>query len=141
MKIGEIILGVSFIVLIASLSYGFHNKQSWEGESLDIKPAPGFPEEIMKIVVNSCYDCHTGESQNQMARDAMDFLKWNEYKIAKKVQLLNKMHEVIKEKDMPPENYLSRNPEKKLSKEQVETIIKWTEEEADKLLEQAQEDL
>jgi len=135
MKIGELIVGASFIVLIASLSYGFHNKVVIEGEPADIKPTPGFPEEIMKIIVNSCYDCHTGESQNQKAKNTLDFLKWNEYKTSKKVQLLNKIDEVIKKENMPPEKYLNRNPEKRLSEEQVGIITKWTEEEADKLLE------
>ena len=135
MKIGEIILGASFIILIAGLSYGFHNKQSVKGERIDIQPTPGFPEEIMKIVINSCYDCHSGESQNQKAKSALNFSIWNEYKTAKKVQLLNKMHEVISEEQMPPGRYLNNNPEKKLSEEQVSVISKWTEEEADKLLE------
>ncbi len=135
MRLGEIILGVSFIVLIASLSYGFHDKEVNEGKSVDIEPTPGFPEEIMKIVVNSCYDCHTGDSENKKAKNALDFLKWNEYKTAKKIQLLNKMHDVLTEEDMPPEKYLNSNPEKKLSKEQLDTITKWTEEETDRMLE------
>ncbi len=135
MKLGEIILGVSFIVLIASLSYGFHDKEVNKVKSVDIEPTPGFPEEVMEIVVHSCYDCHTGESENQKAKDALDLLKWNEYKTAKKVQLLNKMHEVLSEEDMPPEKYLNSNPEEKLSKEQLKTITKWTEEETDKMLE------
>jgi molybdopterin-biosynthesis enzyme MoeA-like protein len=134
MKIGEIILGASFIILIAGLSYGFHNKQSWEVEPLDIQPTPGFPEEIMKIVINSCYDCHSGDSQNKMAKNALNFSIWSEYKTAKKVQLLNKMHEVIGEERMPPGKYLNNNPDKKLTGEQVITISKWTDEEADKLL-------
>jgi hypothetical protein len=134
MKIGEIILGVGFIVLIVSLSYGFHNKRFTEGRSADVEPSPGFPEEIMKIVVNSCYDCHTGESENQKAKDALDFLKWNEYKTVKKVTLLNKINEALLVADMPPEKYLNLDPEKKPSPEQVRMITKWTGEEADKLL-------
>lgn len=135
MRLGEIILGVSFIVLIASLSYGFHNRDINEEKFLDVKPTPGFPEVIMEIIVHSCYDCHTGESENQKAKDALDFLKWNEYKTAKKVQLLNKMHEVLTEEKMPPEKYLNSNPEKKLSKEQLETMTKWTGEETKRMLE------
>jgi len=135
MRLGEIILGVSFIVLIASLSYGFHNRDINEEKSVDVKPTPGFPEEIMEIVVHSCYDCHTGESGNQKAKDALDFLKWNEYKTAKKIQLLNKIQEVLTEEEMPPEKYLNSNPEIKLSEEQLETMTKWTEEEIDRMLE------
>jgi hypothetical protein len=135
MKIGEIILGASLIILIASLSYGFHNKQSWQGGPVDIQPTPGFPEDIMKIVINSCYDCHSGESQNQKAKDALNFSVWNEYKTARKVELLNKMHEVISEGDMPPAKFLKNNPGKKLTEEQVSIISKWSEEEADRLLE------
>ena len=135
MKLGEIILGVSFIGLIAGLSYGFHDRDINEGKSVDVEPTPGFPEEIMKIIVHSCYDCHTGESENQKAKNALDFLKWNEYKSAKKIQLLNKIQEVLTEEEMPPEKYLNSNPEKELSKDQLETITKWAEEETDRMLE------
>jgi len=123
-------------MLIAGLSYGFHNKHSLEDKAVDIQPTPGFPEEIMNIVIHSCYDCHSGESQNQQAKTALNFSGWNEYKTAKQVQLLTEMNEVIKEGNMPPGRYLTGNPDKKLSEEQVNLMTKWTKESADKLLEQ-----
>jgi len=86
MKIKDIIRGTGIIILIACFLCSFQYKQINMAGSADVKPTPGFPEEIMKIITNSCYDCHSDESQNQIAKTAMNFYKWNEYKTAKKSQ-------------------------------------------------------
>jgi hypothetical protein len=70
-----------------------------------------------------------------MAKNVLDFYKWNEYKTAKKVNLLNNIDEVITEKSMPPKKYLDKNPEKILTEEQIKLFSKWAEEESNKLTE------
>jgi len=135
MKIKNIIPRVSIIILIACFLCSFQFKQNCPAGSADVKPTPGFPEEIMKIITNSCYECHIGESQNQMAKNVLDFYKWNGYKTAKKVNLLNKIDEVITEKSMPPKKFLDKNPEKILTEEQIKLFSKWAEEESNKLTE------
>jgi molybdopterin-biosynthesis enzyme MoeA-like protein len=124
MKIKKLIPGAGLIILGTLLL----------SVSLDIKPTPGFPEEIMKIVVNSCYECHSGDSQNQIAKTVLDFYKWNEYKTARKVNLLSKMDEAIQDKSMPPRKYIDKNPDRVLTEEQIELFSKWAEEESDKLI-------
>jgi mono/diheme cytochrome c family protein len=93
----------------------------------------GFPEEILTIFTNSCFDCHTAGSQNKMANFALDFKGWDDYKDAKKAQLLIKIDKEVSEKNMPPKKYLERNPGKALTDEQVELISKWAKEESNNL--------
>jgi hypothetical protein len=133
MKIKKIIPGAGVMILIACFLCSFQYKQISTAGSADVKPTPGFPEEIMKIITNSCYDCHSGESQNQIAKTVMDFYKWNEYKTSKQINLLTKIGEVISEKSMPPKKYLDKNPEKSLTEEQIKMFSKWAEEESSKL--------
>jgi len=133
MKVIQFFFRISLVLLLASLLCSFQYMRIHSRGSLDIKPIPGFPEEIMKIVINSCYDCHSTESESQMAKIILDFYKWDEYKTSKKVQLLNKMDEAINDKIMPPKKYLDKNPEKVLTDEQIELFSKWAKEESDKL--------
>jgi hypothetical protein len=134
MKARKFIFGASVIILFSTLLCSFRYVNSRSEKSLDIKPTPGFPEEIMKIVINSCYDCHTGEARSPIAKSILDFSKWNDYKTAKKVQLLSKMDEVISDKSMPPKKYLDQNPGKSLTQDQIDLLSKWTKEESNRLL-------
>lgn len=134
MKAGKYIFWASLMILATCLLSGFQNARIRSGELLDIKLAPGFPEEIMKIVTNSCYDCHSSETQSQIAKTVLNFDNWNDYKTSKKVQLLSKMDEEINEKSMPPKKYLNQNPEKNLTQDQIDLFSKWAKEESDKLL-------
>ena len=47
----------------------------------------------------------------------------------------NNIKEVVNEGMMPPEKFLDRYPEKSLSKEDKEKILKWADEEIAKLME------
>jgi molybdopterin-biosynthesis enzyme MoeA-like protein len=132
MKTKKIIIGAGLIILISVFLYAFNLKQIQPSGSSGIDSIPGFPEEIMKIVTNSCYDCHTSNSQNKMASFALDFLKWNEYKTSKKANLLNNMDEKVTEKSMPPQKYLDKFPDKVLTEDQIKLLSQWAKEESQK---------
>ena len=93
-----------------------------------------FPEEISLVLQTSCYDCHISESSNIKAKGKLNFSKWEELSEAKKVGKLESIAEEVKEGKMPPSRYLDNNPKAALSKEQVEAILKWTEEETNKIM-------
>ena len=93
-----------------------------------------FPKKVSVILTNSCYDCHTTGANAQKAVDALDFKKWEEYKLTKKITLLTKICEVVEKGDMPPGKYLKQNPEKALSASDVKTICNWTKKASEKLI-------
>jgi len=93
-----------------------------------------FPEKVATIIENSCQGCHNTDSKNEDAKEALDFLKWDEYKLTKKISLLTEICEVIEEDKMPPAKMLERNPDKALSEEDKEVICDWTKKETEVLM-------
>ena len=102
--------------------------------SYNIQKLPEFPEEVNKVLQNSCFGCHTTDARSEDAKAAMDFNIWDEYKLTKKISLLNKIDVVLKESSMPPERMLKRFPERALSDDQVKLIRDWAQNETKKLM-------
>jgi len=92
------------------------------------------PEEVSTILVSSCYDCHTTGAKSEDALKAVNFTDWEEYRASKKVAVLGDIGNIVEKGKMPPEKYLERYPDKKLSDTQKKLIIDWTKEASDKLL-------
>lgn len=98
------------------------------------EPPADFPKKVSGILSNSCYHCHTTGAKAQKALDALDFKKWEDYKLTKKISLLTKICEVAEKGEMPPGKYLKQHPEKALSASEVKTICNWTKKESEKLI-------
>lgn len=96
----------------------------------------GWPDDVVKLFERSCNDCHTAESGNIKAKGALNFDKWEGYKITKKINKLNGIAEEVKEKSMPPNKYIKNNPDAVLTDEEITLITNWANAEADKLLEE-----
>lgn len=92
------------------------------------------PDEVSKILKTSCYDCHSTDARNKDAREALNFEKWNDYRLTKKIGLLGDICKLVGEKKMPPEKYLANKPESNPTDEQRSLICDWTEEESNKLM-------
>ncbi|MEN8225164.1 MAG: heme-binding domain-containing protein [Bacteroidota bacterium] len=95
-----------------------------------------WPEEVMTLLEQSCFDCHIAESGNIKGKSKLNFSKWEDYKLSKKVGKLNDISEELKEKKMPPKKYLKKYPEKALSDEEITVITNWANNTADKLMEE-----
>jgi len=93
-----------------------------------------FPDEVKEVLKSSCYDCHSKEASHKKGKLALNFDKWDDYKLTKRISKLDAICEVIEEGKMPPEKYLKGNPEKALTDEQKELICNWAEGEADNLM-------
>ncbi len=104
---------------------------SWK----DIQSAPGIPDEVLKIISNSCFDCHTTGAKSEDAVKSLDFKKWDEYTSIKKISILSDIQEVIGKGQMPPEKYLDKYPKKSISEDDRNKIINWAKEETAKLME------
>ena len=116
-------LAVSAILLLIFQSFVFKTA-----------PALEIPADVKEILKTSCYDCHSQESSNKKAKDALNFDKWDDYKDSKKISKLDAICEVISKDEMPPEKHLEKYPEKVLSDDQKVTVCSWTDKEADKLM-------
>lgn len=106
-------------------------------QSLILKNRAGLnpPEDVQQILVSSCYDCHSSAGTNEDAKKALIFDQWDDYRLTKKISLLDKISEVIEEDKMPPGKYLELKPDRKLETAQKELLLKWAEETSNALLE------
>lgn len=119
------------IVLISMAGGLFFLSQAF---SLNSKPDGEIPEEVTKLLVSSCYDCHSSDASNDDARKALNFEQWDEYRVTKKIGLLGKICELVEEDKMPPKKYLGFKPDRKLSASQKQLICDWTEKESSALM-------
>jgi len=57
----------------------------------------------------------------------------NGYKTYKVIAKLGEIEESLQKKDMPPEKFLTKHPDKKLTDEESQIMIKWAQDMAKKL--------
>lgn len=93
-----------------------------------------FPDTVQKVLETSCFDCHGATSSNTKALAKIDFSKWNDLPAAKKIGKLQDVIDVVNKGDMPPLKYVTNYPDRAPGKEQKDIIIKWANEESDKLM-------
>jgi hypothetical protein len=93
-----------------------------------------FPDTVQKVLETSCFDCHGATSSNVKALGKLNFSKWNDLTAAQKVGKMQDIIDIIKKGDMPPAKYVTNYPDRAPGKEQKDIIIKWADEESDKLM-------
>jgi len=96
------------------------------------KAAAVFPEDIRKILENSCFDCHSDASTNVKSKGKLNFSKWDKLSDAKKIGKMEAIHKEITEGNMPPD--LSKYPDHVLTQENKDLIYQWVTEESAKLM-------
>lgn len=92
------------------------------------------PEQVKSIIDQSCFQCHNADSQNEKAREALDFKSLDELSKVKKITALKEIGEVVEKGEMPPKKFLERYPDKKLTEEQAKVLADWSKKEIDALL-------
>jgi len=111
-------------------------------KSLELKA----PKEIMTLLKNSCYDCHSNETKWTIpsniapfmwtisghvgeGRKALNFSAWTEIDKDTKTRKLSRCIQTIKSGIMPLPSYANYHDEAKLSVEDKKILIDWFEQE------------
>lgn len=92
------------------------------------------PEQVKSIIDQSCFQCHNADSQNEKAREKLDFKSFDELSKVKKITALKEIAEVVEKGEMPPKKFLERFPDKNLTEEQAKILTDWSKKEIDALL-------
>ena len=92
------------------------------------------PKHIKTIVDKSCYGCHNSDSKNEDGKEALDFKKFDQLSLIKKVSAYKKIGDVVTENEMPPKKFLARYPDKALTDEEKKSLIEWSKKEAEALV-------
>ena len=87
------------------------------------------PKDVMKVLDKSCYGCHNSESRNEDAREELSFDKWDKLTPIKKLSKLKEIKETVVEEEMPPQRFLKKYPDKKLSEKETQILMDWVKKE------------
>ncbi len=94
------------------------------------------PENVQAIIDKSCFGCHNSDSKNEKGKKKLSWdLMLKGYKTHKIIAKLSEIEEVLQKNEMPPEKFLAKYPDKKLSDKDREIMIEWARETAKKMSE------
>ena len=103
--------------------------------SYRIADGPEMPEDVKEIVDNKCYGCHSADGKSDKAKEA---LMWDDISTLSKVKMIGKLDDIseaVQKGEMPPEKFLEKFPDKKLTEEESKLLIDWADATANKILE------
>jgi hypothetical protein len=92
------------------------------------------PEDIDQIFEKSCFGCHNSDSQNDKAKKKLLIDQLPELSKSKLVGKLDEIIESVQENEMPPEKFLAKYPDNKLTNEESERLLEWANEAVNELM-------
>ncbi len=92
------------------------------------------PDNVKAAVDKSCIDCHSSSAKNKIAKMKLNFNKMDKLSTIKMISAYTKIGDVVKEDNMPPQKFLKKFPDKKLTEEEKTLLIDWTKKEAEDLV-------
>lgn len=140
----KIIIGIIAVLVLIQLKRIDKENPPIE-KTLNFVDLVDTPEPVKKILVKACYDCHTYETKYpwytniapvswwiedhiEDGRRHFNLSNWGNYSYKKQDHKLEELIEMIDEKIMPLENYLSMHPEAELTDAQRKLLIEFTKE-------------
>jgi len=111
-------------------------------EKNDISTVMQVPEEVQKIIKNSCADCHSNYTKypwySEVApvswylaqhvnegKEHLNFSEWAAYNNDQKNHILKDLEEELEEHKMPLKSYLILHEEAKMTKNEYEIVLNW----------------
>lgn len=132
MKNARIITLSVFTLAIAFLmSFTIPEKETIatpEGDKFEI------PSDIQDIFDKSCFGCHNTDTQNDKGKKKLMIDKLANLSKAKLVGKLDGIIEAVKENEMPPEKFLEKYPDNKLTEEEAKKLMDWANNSAEELM-------
>ena len=127
MKKKNYLTGLILIFFLASLLISATKIQSSNQEK------ELFPKEVNDIIQKKCFGCHSTESRNDKAKEDLVFDTLDSLSTVKKIGTFRHIEEVINKNEMPPERFLERFPDNKLTDDDKKVLLSWTQAELEKL--------
>ncbi|HPE77680.1 MAG TPA: heme-binding domain-containing protein [Draconibacterium sp.] len=92
------------------------------------------PDNVKTIIDKSCFGCHNTDSKNDKAKDKLDLKTLGDLETAKMIHALKEINEVVEKNEMPPEKFLERFPDKKLTDDEKKILMNWADAQAKSLM-------
>lgn len=93
-----------------------------------------YSDSVKKVIDDKCYGCHSDKGKSEKAKDKLMWDKLPGLERPKVISTLDKIIEVVRDNDMPPEEFLKKFPEAKLLTAEKELIMSWAEAKADSII-------
>ena len=124
-KYGNIIL-ITLIFTATSL-LSFKYSEDFVNEAFPQGAAIQMPDAVKSIIKNKCYDCHNSSSKSKKGKMKLNFDKLNSLKVYKQVAKMESISESVTEGDMPPKKAIAKNPNLKLTEQEIKILVKWAD--------------
>ncbi len=148
----KIIWIILIVVIVGIQLIPVNRPENNDDLSKDLIANNQIPENISSILKNSCYDCHSNQTNypwyaylapisflvvNDVneGREELNFSEWENRDKIKKAKALDEMAEEVEEGEMPMEIYLITHAKAKLSDKQRKEFAEWAENYAESLFE------
>ncbi len=138
----KVLIWILVVVLIV-IQFVPLNRENPDSETkMDLLTYTQAPQEVSTILMNSCYDCHSNQTNwpwySRVApvsfvivnhvkegRDNLNFSDWGNYDPEDQFAILKHMHKVIEKGDMPLNGYVKLHDEANLSDQNKALIYDW----------------
>ncbi len=126
--INKRILPVTLLVFLFATIFATASENPVKAKAVDM------PDNVKTIIEKSCFGCHNTDSKNDKAKDKLDLKTFDSLSLPKMIHALDKIEQVVNEGDMPPEKFLEKFPDKKLSDDEKKILMDWAKNEVKDLL-------
>jgi len=93
-----------------------------------------YPAEVKKVIDGKCYGCHSEKGKSQDAKDALLWDSLLNLPKSSQIATLDEIIKVLNENKMPPEGAVKKNPEMKMSPDEIRILKLWAESRADNMM-------
>ena len=147
---------LSFLVILFGLiilaQFFQPEKNNGERDILtDLFQNASINDTLKTLLTNSCYDCHSNRTiyplyskispiswylydHIKVGKESLNFSKWGSYPANEKISQLVDIGEILSDGEMPLKSYLLIHKNAILSKEEIQWIVNWTEEEGMRIM-------
>ncbi|MEJ5050994.1 heme-binding domain-containing protein [Chryseobacterium culicis] len=142
-----ILVFVLFVFIAIQFYQPALNVDKGEVAAKDFTRLYKMPSEVKTLFQNSCYDCHSNntnyvwydyvqpartlvEDHIKNAKDDLNFSEWETYSNRKQERLLNSIKEQILNRQMPLSSYTLMHRNAKMSDDEIKIITEWLNEQS-----------
>ncbi len=148
----KIILGIILLIVVVAQIIPVDKPATSTDTSKDLITNNDLPESVVKILKTSCYDCHSNQTvypwyasvapvswlvirDIKEGREELNFSNWETLSKMDKAKLLDDISEEVEEAEMPMPIYFITHSDAKLSEQDRQLMVDWSETFAEKLFE------
>lgn len=149
-KVFILIIVVTVFLILQFIPNGMPENEFMAGQG--ISELAEVPEDVQLILEKACFDCHSqhvkfpwysyvAPTSWLVARDVnigrqhLDFDRWGELSKRKQLQTLDEIDDEVSSGTMPMIIYTFMHSDAKLTREEREAIVNWSEQMAEQVLE------